>query len=100
MKTKWELTIYGDGVAILTDERGRTVWTSDGDDDFAAEDFPDMLTYDDGDDVAEYLIDCGLLDEDEELDIVEADDTGLHEVAHADGDDDEAEDDDDDDDTD
>ncbi len=88
MKT-WELTIYGDGVAILTDANGRTMWTSDDDDDFTEEGFPDILKYEDGDAVAEYLIDCGVLDEDEELEIVETDDTGLHAVTDVDDDEDE-----------
>lgn len=84
-----ELTIYSDGVAILTDANGRTLWTSDNDDDFAADGFPDVLKYEDGDAVAEYLIDSGVIDEDDELDIVETDDTGLHEVEDVDDDEDE-----------
>lgn len=82
MKTCWELTIYKDGLAILTDPAGRTAWTSDADDDFA-EDFPELLEFEDGDDIAEYLIDAGILDADDPLDIVETDDTGLHVVLQA-----------------
>jgi hypothetical protein len=95
MSKSWELTIYADGVAILTDHGGRTVWTSDGDDELPEHDFPDCLDYDeDADALVEYLIDAGVLDEDEELEIVEADSTGLHE-ALADGDDEDEDDEDD-----
>lgn len=88
MSKSWELTFYADGTAILTDHGGRTVWTSDGDDDFSREDFPDCLDYDDdADAVMEYLIDAGIVDEDEDVEIVETDETGLHELAEGDEDD-------------
>lgn len=96
MSKSWELTIYADGIAILTDHGGRTVWTSDGDDDFAGEGFPDVLDFDDGDAIMEYLVDSGVVDEDEDVDIVEADSTGLREVLAGDEDEDEDADDDED----
>jgi hypothetical protein len=89
---KHELTIYDGGTAILTDARGVPVWHSDSDDDFV-EEFGELVTFEDGDDVAQYLEDSGYLDDDDELDIVEADDTGLHEALDAADDDDELDDD-------
>lgn len=67
----YELTIYKDGTAILTDTAGETVWTSQDDDDFAAE-FPEVLTFEEADEVAEYLEDTGILPDDVALEIVEA----------------------------
>jgi hypothetical protein len=91
-----ELTIYDDGVAILTDAGGRTLWTSDDDDGLPAAGFPDTLKYEDGDALAEYLIDSGVIDEDDaaDLEIVETDESGLHEIEDVDDEDDEDEDDD------
>lgn len=83
----WELCIYAGGTAILADEEGAAVWTSDSDDEFARE-FDDTVTYDDGDDIAQYLEDEGILPAGVALDIVESDDTGLHEVLSGDLDDD------------
>lgn len=93
MKT-WELTIYADGVAILTDPRGNTHWTSDDDDEFA-EEFPDVLSFEDGDEILDYLTGCGIVPEDVEVDIVETDDTGLNAVLEGDEDEDPDEDEDD-----
>jgi hypothetical protein len=73
---KHELTIYAGGTAILTDARGSPVWHSDSDEEFA-EEFGELVTFEDGDDVAQYLEDAGYLDEDDALDIVETDETGL-----------------------
>lgn len=75
---KYELVIYAGGTAILADHKGNTVWTSDDDEDFM-EEF-DAVTFDDADAIAEYLEDSGYLPEDCPLDIVESDDTGLHEL--------------------
>ncbi len=83
---KYELTIYSGGTAVLTDDEGETLWTSDADDEFAKE-FDEVVTFDDGDDIAEYLEDSGLLPTDCALDIVETDDTGLHAVINDDDDD-------------
>lgn len=94
---KYELCIYSGGTAVLLDDQGETLWASDADDDFARE-FEDVLTYEDGDDIAQYLEDEGYLPADCALDIVEADvsgdDTGQFELEElADDDDDDAEDD-------
>jgi len=94
MARVYELCIYAGGTAILANEAGETVWTSDGDDDFARE-FDDVVTYEDGDAIAEYLEDCDYLPEGMALDIVESDDTGLHELAGSDLEDDDDEDDED-----
>lgn len=93
----WELCIYAGGTALLADETGQAVWASDEDDDFALE-FDEVLTYDDGEAIAGYLEENDILPRGIALDIVESDDTGLHEVITDDiddleGDDDEDEDD-------
>lgn len=85
----WELCIYAGGTAILANEDGDTVWASDADDEFCRE-FDDALTFEDGDDIAQYLEDEGVLPEGIALDIVESDDTGLNPVLSGDLDDDEA----------
>lgn len=85
----WELTIYKDGTAILTDDAGETVWTSQDDDDFAAE-FPEVLTFDEADEVGEYLEDNEILPDDVGLEIVEAE-ASLEEAYDLDDDDDEEE---------
>lgn len=71
----WELCIYDTGTAVLTDERGEVVWSSDDDDEFAQE-FEDVLTFEDGDAIAEWLEEHGHLPDDVDLDIVESDDDG------------------------
>lgn len=85
---KYELVIYEGGTAVLTDDQDAVVWASDADDDFARE-FDEVLTIEDADDITEYLEDSGYLPEDCALDIVESDDTGLHEVFNDDDEDDE-----------
>lgn len=82
----WELCIYAGGTAILADEDGNTVWTSDSDDEFCRE-FDDALTFEDGDDIAQYLEDEGIMPAGIALDIVEADDSGLNPVLSGDLDD-------------
>lgn len=94
MAPKYELVIYAGGTAILTDEEDATVWASDADEDFAQE-FPEILTYEDGDAIMEYLFDADYLPEDSRVHIVQSDDTGLHEVISDDYDPDEDEDDED-----
>lgn len=71
----WELCIYDTGTAVLTDDRGEVVWSSDDDDEFAAE-FEDVLTWEDGDEIAAWLEASGHLPEEVELEIVESDDAG------------------------
>lgn len=88
MRPKYELVIYAGGTAILTDEEDATVWASDADEDFA-EEFPDVLTYEDGDAIMEYLFDCDYLPDDSQVTIVQSDDTGLHEIISSDDDDEE-----------
>lgn len=90
MALKYELCIYAGGTAVLSDEEGETVWASDADDDFARE-FDDVLSFEDGDAIAEYLEDSGYLPDGAALDIVESDETGLHETLDDDEDEDEDE---------
>lgn len=78
MARVWELCIYAGGTAILADPDGETVWASDADDEFNQE--FDTITHEDGDDIAQYLEDEGILPTGTALDIVESDDTGLHEA--------------------
>lgn len=87
----WELTIYSDGSAILSDHKGNPAWSSQEDDDAAAL-LPDFITYEDGDDVASYLEDCEILPDGVELEIVESDDEG-HPVEDDDDEDEESDDD-------
>ena len=91
---KYELVIYAGGTAVLADEEGETLWASDADDEFAAE--FDAVTYEDGDAIAEYLEDNDYLPDGVRLDIVESDDTGMHEILSGDLEDDEDEDEDED----
>lgn len=91
MRPKYELVIYAGGTAVLTDEEDATLWASDADEDFA-EEFPDVLTYEDGDAIMEYLFDCDYLPEDSAVTIVQSDDTGLHEIITSDDDADDEED--------
>jgi len=83
----YELTIYAGGTAVLTDEEGETLWASDADDEFAKE-FDEVCTYEDSDKIADYLQDSGYVPDDVALDIVESDDTGLHELLDLEDDDD------------
>lgn len=64
------LTIYSTGVAILT-RGGEQVWASDEDEEFL-QDFDELLTVDDADDVLGYLEAAGHLEEGEECEIEEA----------------------------
>jgi hypothetical protein len=87
----YELTIYYGGTAILTDESGNSVWTSDGDEDFLAE-FDDTVSIEDADDIVEYLEDQEYLPDGVACEIVESNESGL---GDAEDDDDELDDDDD-----
>jgi hypothetical protein len=73
---KKELTIYRDGKAVLTDDAGELLWSSDNDDDFACE-FEEVCTFDDGEDICGYLEDAGYIDSTDAVDIVEASESGL-----------------------
>lgn len=79
------LTIYSSGAAILRDNFGASVWTSDGDEDFLAE-FEDVLDVDDADDVLDYLEEAGVLTADEAEDCEILDNAGADDD-HADDDD-------------
>lgn len=87
----FELVIHYGGTAVLT-EAGKTVWTSDADEEFMAE-FDDTVTIDDADDILIYLEDAGVLEDGADVDVVEASEDGLS----GPGDDEEDDDDDDDD---
>lgn len=52
-------------------ENDDVLWSSDADEDFADEGFDDFLSDEtDSDDIIDYLIETGELDDDEELDII------------------------------
>lgn len=91
MARKWELCIYTAGSAVLTDETGETVWASDDDDDFATE-FDEALSFDDGDDIAEWLDDNNYLPEGVALEIVESAGDGFDDDSDEDDDSDDDED--------
>lgn len=73
---KYELTIYLSGVAILTDDAGETLWTSDGDDEFAQE-FDEIVSMEDADDIVAYLEVANYLPDGVALNIRESDDEEL-----------------------
>lgn len=81
----YELCIYRGGTAVLSDEEGETLWASDADDDFAQE-FDEVVTYEDADDIIEYLEDMDYLPEGCAVDIVESKESGL-DLTDDDGDD-------------
>jgi hypothetical protein len=83
----YELVFYYGGTAILT-KAGEVQWTSDADEEFAAE--FDTVTVDDADDVLEYLEDLDYIPEGEECEVVD-DDEGPDDEPDEDEDEDEDE---------
>lgn len=69
---EYELIIGDDGSAILTLD-SETLWTSDGDDNFA-ETFDEVIEHDDAGDVLDWLVDEGYIPP--EIDVSVIDDAG------------------------
>ncbi len=57
------------GTAILEDRDGVALWSSDDDVDFSEQHPDEFLDEDDAEFIAEYLVGCGKLTEDEEIDV-------------------------------
>jgi hypothetical protein len=64
-----EFTLYRDGRCVLT-ENTNLVWSGDSDDEYQAE-FGESVEPGDVDDILDYLLEAGYLEEDESIDIVD-----------------------------
>ena len=82
---KFDLVIYSNGTAVLSNDAGETVWASDADDKLGDE-FDDFLDGSDGERLCDYLTDAGYIPEESDVDIIEDNDELLD--AGDDGDDD------------
>jgi hypothetical protein len=76
---------YQDGSCALLDEHGVVQWSSDNDDEFLRE-FDAHIDSADIDDVIDYLMDAGYLDDEGEIDIEDEDDDGTATIEDEDDD--------------
>ena len=83
------LVFTSTGTAVLEDEDGKALWSSDADEDFAETNPNEFLGDEDADEIINYLADVGLVSDEEDIDVYEDDDDGENDELGGDDEDDE-----------